>query len=69
MSFKWLIGAVAFVAVVAVIFVGGVLVGGSWGSGMAEENHDAQLEQVKKCLPIENEAELKKCLAESEGGS
>lgn len=53
--------AVAFVSLV--IFGVGFMVGGSFGTGSAQE---FQLETINACLPIDTTAQLQQCLVESE---
>lgn len=51
-------GIAALVAVL-VIFVGGVLVGGSWATGAAGKS---QYERDVACLPAQDRAQLDACL-------
>lgn len=52
-ALPWLIG-------MAVIFTFGVVVGGSFATGSAE---DATLSKIEDCLPAEDIDELEPCLA------
>lgn len=60
MNFGFLFKAIAFLAVVGGIFLAGVLAGGSFATGMAEEG---VMRQVQPCLPAQTVEALRPCLA------
>lgn len=58
-------GLVAFLIVAGSIFVLGVIVGGSWSSGMDETAYQLDREAVDACLPAESVDDLEQCLEQS----
>lgn len=64
MNFGFLLKAMAFLVIVGSIFGLGVIVGGSFATGMTQ---DAVLRYMEQCLPAESPEELEPCLA-TDGG-
>ncbi|AXK45943.1 hypothetical protein [Brachybacterium saurashtrense] len=64
MNFGLIFRAIAFLVIVGSIFGLGVIVGGSFATGMTQ---DAVLRYMDNCLPAETAEQLEPCLA-TDGG-
>lgn len=58
---RFIIKAAVVLAVVGSIFFGGLLTGGAFATGMAEES---VLQHVARCLPAQTIDQLRPCLAQ-----
>lgn len=64
MNFGFIFKAIAFLVIVGSIFGLGIIVGGSFATGLTR---DAVLRYMENCLPAETAEQLEPCLA-TDGG-
>lgn len=67
MKFAFIFKAVFFLAIVGVIFLGGIAVGAGFGTGTAQEKQRDTLETCLERGPVTDTEDLDGCLADEDG--